>query len=199
MLALVPVLFGCASSGGNAAHGKKIFSACAACHGPRAQGNRTLRAPNIAGLPQWYVEGQLQAFLSGHRGTAPADTTGRTMAAAVAPLLKSAQDVADVAAYVSGLPPTKPAHTLQGGDPVNGKVVYQACSSCHEADGSGRIDVPPVTAQADWYLLAQLRKYKHSLRGTNEGDLQASRMRAVSMPLSEKDMRDVIAYIRTLR
>jgi cytochrome c oxidase subunit 2 len=188
----------CGPSRGSAARGKKIFAACAACHGPEGGGNRQLGAPDVAGLPRWYVEGQLQQFLSGHRGTAPADTTGRLMAAAVAPLLKTDDDVASVAAYVVSLPARHPAPTLPPGDTVQGKVDYQACSTCHGADGKGKYDVPPVTTQADWYLLAELRKYKNSWRGTNEGDLQASRMRAVSIPLSERQMEDLVAYIGTL-
>jgi cytochrome c oxidase subunit II len=185
----------CFSGGGSAARGKQIFAACA---GPRAEGDRRLGAPNIAGLPQWYVEGQLQQFLRAHRGADPADTTGRLMAQAVKPLLKGDDDVASVAKYVSGLPARRPAPELEGGDPAAGKVDYQACSSCHGVDGKGKLDVPPVTLQADWYLLAELTKYKRSLRGTNEGDLQASRMRAVSIPLTEKQMHDVVAYIGTL-
>lgn len=196
LLALGPAA--CGPSSGNAARGKKIFVACAACHGPDAGGNHKLGAPNIAGLPQWYVEGQLQQFLNGHRGTAAADTTGRLMAAAVAPLLKNEDDVASAAAYVASLPARRPAPTLPPGDTVQGKVDYQACSTCHGAEGKGKYDVPPVTTQADWYLLAELHKYKNSWRGTNEGDLQASRMRAVSIPLTEKQMRDVVAYIGTL-
>jgi cytochrome c oxidase subunit 2 len=189
---------GCGPSAGSAARGREIFAACVACHGPDGEGNRQIGAPNIAGLPRWYVENQLQQFLSGHRGSAAADTTGRLMATAVAPLLKKADDVASVAAYVSGLPARRPAATLPPGDTVQGKVDYQPCATCHKADGTGKLDVPPVTLQADWYLLAELHKYKNSWRGTNEGDLQASRMRAVSIPLSEKQMRDVVTYIGTL-
>lgn len=199
MLALLLVgLSGCWSSGGSAARGKKIYTACAACHGPAGQGNRKIGAPNIAGLPEWYIKGQLQQFLSGHRGAAAADTTGRLMASAVGALLKNADDVASVAAYVSGLPGRRPAPTLPPGDTIDGKVVYQPCVTCHKADGSGKYDVPPLTLQADWYLLAELHKYKNSLRGTNEGNLDASRMRAVSIPLTDKEMRDVVAYIGTL-
>ncbi len=196
---LVSVLVGCGPSDGDAAHGKQIFAGCAACHGPRGQGIQALGAPNIAGLPRRYVEGQLQAFLGGRRGTAAADTTGRSMAAAVDSLLESPDDVASVAGYVSGLPAHRPPPVVQGGDPVQGKVEYRACALCHGAAGKGRQDVPPVVVQADWYLLAQLHKYRASLRGAHEGDPQASRMRAVSIPLSDKQIRDVVAYIETLR
>jgi cytochrome c553 len=172
--------------------------ACAACHGADGAGNTELQAPNIAGLPEWYVEAQLRQFLNGHRGTEAADTSGRRMTAA-AQTLTGTGDVPSVAAYVAGLPARRPPPTLQVGDPAQGKVAYQACASCHRDDGKGKLDVPPVIVQADWYLLAQLRKYKKSWRGTNEGDLQASRMRAVIIPLDDTDMENVVAYIGTLR
>lgn len=191
-----------APSGGSADRGKEIYPACAACHGPGGEGNRELGAPNIAGLPRWYIEGQLRQFLGGHRGTQAADTTGRRMAAAVQ-LLEQSDDVtgevASVAAYVADLPPRSQKPTLVTGDPAQGKVEYQACASCHGDDGKGKFDVPPVVAQADWYLLAQLRKYRDAWRGTNPNDLQASRMRAVTIPLDDAAMKDVVAYIETLR
>jgi cytochrome c oxidase subunit 2 len=109
------------------------------------------------------------------------------------------RDVASVALYVSRLPAQRPAPTLRVGDAGRGKVEYQACASCHGADGEGKYDVPPVVAQADWYLLAQLRKYREAWRGTNANDLQASRMRAVVIPLDDRAMEDVVAYIGTLR
>jgi len=191
-----------APSNGDASRGKDIYPACAACHGSRGQGNRELQAPNIAGLPRWYIEGQLRQFLGGHRGTVPADTAGRRMSIAARMLTQwgdEAGDVASVALYVSRLPAERPAATLRTGDAARGRVEYQACASCHGADGEGKFDVPPVVAQADWYLLAQLRKYREAWRGTNANDLQASRMRAVSIPLDDEAMEDVVAYIETLR
>ena len=189
-------------SSGDAARGKEIFPACAACHGSRGEGNVELQAPNIAGLPRWYIEGQLRQFLGGHRGTVPADSAGRRMSVAAQVLTQSGDengDVASVALYVSRLPAQRPAPTLPPGDATRGKVEYQACASCHGADGKGKYDVPPVVAQADWYLLAQLRKYREAWRGTNANDLQASRMQAVVIPLDDQAMEDVVAYIETLR
>jgi cytochrome c553 len=189
-------------SSGDAARGREIFPVCAACHGSRGEGNVELQAPNIAGLPSWYIEGQLRQFLGGHRGTVPADSAGRRMSIAAQVLTQSGdetRDVASVALYVSRLPAERPAPTLRPGDVTRGKVEYQACASCHGADGKGKYDVPPVVAQADWYLLGQLRKYREAWRGTNANDLQASRMQAVVIPLDDQAMEDVVAYIGTLR
>jgi cytochrome c oxidase subunit 2 len=189
-------------SSGDAVRGRELFPVCAACHGSKGEGNADLQAPNIAGLPAWYVEGQLRQFLGGYRGGVPADSAGRRMSIAAQVLTQSgdeARDVASVALYVSRLPAERPAATLPPGDPARGKVEYQACASCHGADGRGKYDVPPLLAQADWYLLAQLRKYREAWRGTNANDLQASRMRAVVIPLDDGAMEDVVAYIGTLR
>jgi cytochrome c oxidase subunit II len=196
--ALALAMAGCGAGSGGAARGRELFTTCAACHGASGQGDRALDAPNIAGLPQWYVEAQLLQFQKGYRGAVPADTAGRRMAASTQ-TLQGADDVAAVAAYVSGLRARRPPATLEGGDPVRGKVAYQVCASCHGADGEGKLDVPPVVTQADWYVLASLRRYKAGWRGTNQGDLQASRMRAVMIPVDSAAVADVVAYISTLR
>ena len=41
---------------------------CASCHGAKGEGNPAFQAPAIAGLPDWYVRGQLEAFRAGRRG-----------------------------------------------------------------------------------------------------------------------------------
>jgi len=66
--------------------GKRLFEPCAMCHGASGEGNRELGAPRIAGLPDWYVVKQLQAFVAGTRGAHADDTAGQPMRAAAAAL-----------------------------------------------------------------------------------------------------------------
>ena len=57
----VLVMTGC--TGGSVAasiSGAELYEACAPCHGAVGEGNATLRAPAIAGLPASYVSTQLQ-------------------------------------------------------------------------------------------------------------------------------------------
>jgi len=65
------------------AEGRKIFSACAGCHGERGEGSAIANAPPLALLPTWYLTKALQDFRSGARGALLGDHEGRTMRALV--------------------------------------------------------------------------------------------------------------------
>ena len=53
---------------------------------------------------------------------------------------------------------------------------------------------------SDWYLVKQLHKYKTGVRGRNPGDVAGARMWPISLTLAdEQAMKDVVAYIMTLR
>ncbi len=193
-------LGGCGGpSAEEAARARTAFATCAACHGPEGQGNREVGAPNIAGLPAWYVVNQLRKFQIGHRAYVPEDSVGRRMAAA-AQTLTQADDVAAVARWLGSLPPSPPPPTVQG-DAQAGRVAYQACISCHEKDGSGRKDknAPPLPGLADWYVVAQLQQFRDGWRGTNTNDPSGTTMRPVSIPLSDADIRNLAAYLVTMR
>ncbi len=200
LLLLALGVAGCGrSSPEEAARAASLFTECAACHGSRGEGNREVGAPDIAGLPAWYVQMQLRKFQIGHRGYAPADSAGRRMAVAAAALTRAA-DAALIADWVADLPAVPPTPTLDG-DAEAGRVAYQACIVCHESDGSGRRDkkAPPVTGLADWYFVAQLRAFRDGWRGTKSNDVSGfTMMRPVSIPLSNADIVNLAAYAATL-
>ena len=53
--------------------------------------------------------------------------------------------------------------------------------------------------QHDWYHLAQLKKFKSGVRGSNPQDITGAQMRPMSMLLADEQMmKDVVAYIKTL-
>lgn len=86
----------------DAAAGQALFITCTACHGPNGEGNQALNAPPLAGLDDWYVERQLRKFRAGVRGKALGDPVGPAMQAMS--LTLDPGKIADVAAYVHGLP-----------------------------------------------------------------------------------------------
>ena len=67
------------ASAQDAARGEELFTLCAQCHGENGAGNPVALAPAIAGLPEWFVTGQLQKFRSGGRGTHFDDISGMRM------------------------------------------------------------------------------------------------------------------------
>jgi cytochrome c553 len=182
------------------ASGEEIFQLCTSCHGEQGQGVAKFNAPSIAGLPKWYVEAQLKKFRTGVRGTHPADIAGMQMRP-MAMSFHNDQDLQMVAGYVANLPrPSSMAHG--GGDAAKGQTLYTPCTACHGVDAAGneQLKAPPLKGQADWYLLAQLKKFKSGHRGANPADIEGAQMRPMAMTLTdEQAMQDVVAHIMTIK
>lgn len=87
---------------GDPGKGKSLYTTCIACHGAKAEGNKTLNAPALAGMDDWYQLSQLAKFRSGARGTAAGDTYGAQMAP-MAGVLANEQAMKDVVAYINSL------------------------------------------------------------------------------------------------
>ena len=182
------------------ARGEYLFQICIACHGESGAGNQLYAAPAIAGLDEWYVAAQLQKFRSGVRGAHFDDTSGMRMRP-MARAIPSDEDAKAVAAYVAGLPTTRPAATLEGIDPVRGQALYAPCIACHGIKGEGMrpLNGPRLTNIDDWYLLEQLKKFKSGVRGGNPADATGILMRPMAIQLvDEQAMKDVVAHIATL-
>ena len=188
-----------------AVRGKHQFeNYCMPCHGPEGHGNPDIAAPSIAGLPEWYVVRQLQKYRAGVRGSHADDIEGfrmRPMSLA----LQSEQAVQDVAAYVAAIPPIPASQltpSVEGGHAEKGKELYATCTACHGADGKGNeaLGAPILTQTHDWYLLTQLKKFKNGARAYDEADTWGATMVPMAQSLAdEQAMKDVVAYIQTLR
>lgn len=87
---------------GDAARGKSLYAACAACHGARAEGNAQLQAPALAARSDWYLVTQLRNFKLGVRGADARDTFGAQMRA-IAATLPDDRAIDDVVAYINRL------------------------------------------------------------------------------------------------
>ena len=184
------------------ARGRQVYETCVPCHGTNGSGNRVLGAPEIAGLPKWYLVAQLEHFQHGIRGADPRDREGARMRP-MARTLNRPGDVESVAEYVATLVPMSPGTTLAAGDTAAGAVSYNnVCTTCHGADAMGNegLGAPPLRHQRDWYMLVQLEKYKGGLRGTHPEDAAGLQMAAMTQTLPDSTaMVNVIAYIRALQ
>lgn len=181
------------------ARGEALFDTCAPCHGSQGLGNAELRAPNIAGLPQWYLVAQLQKFQAGHRGGMADDTTGIRMKS-MSWSLDLEGDLESVAEYVASLPRVPAQPTLEG-DAQAGQATFAICAGCHGPDGMGleAVGAPPLAGQSDWYVVAQLEKFKKGWRGTAPEDISGQTMRPNTLAMDETAMANVAAYIQTLQ
>lgn len=199
VLAVTLVAGPCVGSAEDLARGRQLFQLCGACHGPTGLGHRGLSAPALAGLPAWYVSVQLEKFKRGARGHRVEDTAALQMRP-MARALTSEGDVNAVAAHVAGLAPVRLATTVTG-DIARGKTAYGTCGACHGEAGLGNqaLGAPPLAHQSDWYLVAQLEKFRLGWRGTHPQDRAGAMMRPLALALpDERAVRDVVAYITTL-
>jgi cytochrome c553 len=179
--------------------GAELYETCVPCHGANAAGNAEIAAPAIAGLPQWYVEEQLQGFQNGWRGDHASDLAGLRMRPMALSLTREG-DIESVSEYVASLAPVYPASTLHGNAGA-GASSYQVCVACHGENGLGNPDLhaPPIVQLNDWYLYNQLQNFRSGARGAREGDVWGATMRVNALALSDQAMQDVIAYVQTLR
>ena len=183
------------------ARGEQLFELCTQCHLSNGGGNSEFLAPGIAGLPAWYVEGQLKNFKKGIRGLDAEDTGGLRMYP-MALWLRTEADQKSVAAYVASLPAVEATHELQEhGDAAKGAGYYAVCSACHAADGTGNegMGAPPLVGQSDWYLYSSIQKYKNADRGSAPGDMFGPAMIGMVATLPDDNaILDVIAHIQSL-
>jgi cytochrome c553 len=179
--------------------GEALYGTCVPCHGGWGGGNEELGAPAIAGLPQWYIEEQLRKYQNGMRGAEPFDTVGIRMKS-MSLALDLEGDLESVSEYVASMPSATRARTLEGGDAELGQMAYGVCAACHGPNGDGNeaLRAPPLKGQHDWYLLAQLQKFRSGWRGAAEGDIWGATMRPNAMTMDDAAMEDVVAYIQTL-
>jgi cytochrome c oxidase subunit 2 len=87
---------------GDAAAGKQLYATCAACHGPKAEGNVALNSPRLTDQDDWYLVRALQDFKKGIRGSNPKDTYGAQMKP-MAAMLANDQAINNVVVYIRSL------------------------------------------------------------------------------------------------
>ncbi len=183
----------------NARIGRKLFrSRCSACHGKKGEGaiGPSLRSPDFQALADdSYLIGTIR---DGRPGTAMPSWTEFAV-----------EDLGDLVAYVrslaKGVRPRRPVPPAKG-DPIAGKRIYDmACRSCHGAEGTGGVGPqlanPVFLRQASDAFLAETIRY--GLRGSAmRGFLKGGGGKpwaAGIADLREKDVADVVAYIRSLQ
>jgi cytochrome c553 len=171
---------------------------CAACHGEKGQGVLGQKTPSIASMPSWYVARQLHKFRTDVRGADEKDVEGLRMRA-IAHTLED-DEVKGLAEFVEGLPRTPTRHTLKG-DADEGRTLFRDyCMECHRYNGTGEFvfGSPPLTGLQDWYILAQLKKFRAGVRGGHPDDEQGAKMHKRTNAVTEQDLADIASFIGVL-
>jgi cytochrome c553 len=180
--------------------GTQVYKLCSYCHGDHGEGNPTIGAPSIAGLPDWYVKRQLLNFRSGARGAHPKDAAGIRMYA-MARTLNGESDIDAVVKVVAAMPRVNPEDSITG-QVIKGQNTFKVCSTCHgaRAEGNPTLNAPPLAGASDWYLVRQLHNFKHKIRaGDPARDPIGAGMAPMAAGLSEEDMLNVVSYINTFK
>lgn len=201
-LALWALAAGAAAPAGDAAKGQTLYAkSCAACHGAKAEGMRSVNSPALHQQEPWYIVAQLQKFKAGIRGAHPKDVNGAAMRP-MAMTIPDEQATHDLAAYITSLEGGAPKPEVKG-DAAAGKAHYaKVCAACHgdNARGKPELKSPALVGQNDWYVVAQLEKFKSGLRGADPKDVTGQQMKGVVATLpDEQALKDVAAYIATLK
>jgi len=170
----------------NLENGRALYEQCAVCHDPEGWGRRSGIYPQIAGqLPNVIIK-QLADIRAGNRGNPMMYpfASGR--------ILKSAQDIADVATYVSQLPMTWDNGKGTPSRAEEGKALYeQYCTDCHGAEGEGdnAEHIPLIQGQHYNYLVRQFEWIRIGRR-LNADDEMAEQIQG----FHSGEMYDVMSY-----
>jgi cytochrome c553 len=160
---------------------------CAACHG--ADGHSVdARIPHIGGQPKLAVMYQLFFYREGRRKSEEMNAIARELTDA---------ELDAIAEHVSKLPPFPPVANAV--DTVRFKrgaeiAAQRHCASCHNADYSGRAQMPRLAGQHEAYTLKALQDYR---AGTRVGT-QAVMAEAVR-GLSDADFADLAYFLARVR
>lgn len=132
-------------------NGKKVYLSCVGCHQPEGWGETDGSYPQIAGQLYSVIIKQMADIRARNR-----DTPIMLPFTMLENL--SVQEIADVSAYISGLPMSPLCNAGSGKDLERGKKLYrERCAECHgdAGQGHGENKVPLIQGQHYLYLKRQ--------------------------------------------
>lgn len=152
--------------------------ACLACHGA-AGVSATENVPSLGGQPADYVLVQLYLFREKQRVVEPMNAMAEGL---------TDEDLQTLGDAMAKLPPpvatgaALDAASLELGRDLAAKY---RCGSCHNADYSGREQIPRLAAQREDYLIKSLTEYKSNARAGYEPAMNsvAQEVRADEIPV----------------
>jgi len=137
---------------------------CFACHGEKGQ-SETENTPSLGAQQAPYALIQLFMFREKLRSFEPMNEVAKGF---------SDDDLQKFSDFISKLP--KPAPPEEAGDPARmqrGLALIQQnrCDNCHNADLSGKENVPRIANQREDYLAKTLLEYKDNSRHGYDGTM----------------------------
>ncbi len=168
----------------DAVAGKVKAQACFACHGENGIGISP-EIPNLAAQPPLSLTYQLIQFRGQQRKGGAMETLAMTL---------SDQDMRDIAAYYSSLPPP-PAKSGNADKIAKGGQIASAqyCNSCHGPQLQGQKHIARLAGQSQDYLVTQLKNIRSGARIDMDGT-----MGSAARGLSDEDIDVLAVYAASL-
>ena len=160
---------------------------CFACHGEHGQSEME-NTPSLGGQQSPYALIQLFMFREKLRTFEPMNELAKSF---------TDDDLQKFADFIAKLP--KPQPPAEVGDPARMQrglalASQNRCNSCHNADFSGKENVPRLANQREDYLAKTMREYKDNSRHGYDGT-----MAEVLQPVTADQIADLAYYIARVR
>jgi cytochrome c553 len=175
------------ASSANAETIEERAAPCLACHGERGL-SETENTPSLGAQQPPYALIQLFMFREKLRAFEPMNEMAKGF---------TDDDLRLFSEFIAKLP--KPAPPADAGDPARMQRAQALarqyhCNSCHNADFSGRDNVPRIANQREDYLAKTLREYKDNTRHGYDAT-----MAEALQPVSPDQIADLAYYLARIR
>jgi cytochrome c553 len=160
---------------------------CFACHGEHGQ-SETENTPSLGAQQAPYALIQLFMFREKLRTFEPMNEMAKSF---------TDDDLSKLSDFLAKLPkPVPPADAGELTRMQRGQALAQQnrCNSCHNADFSGKENVPRIANQREDYLVKTLGEYKDNSRHGYDGT-----MADVMGPITKEQIADLAYYIARVR
>ncbi len=175
----------------NVENGKNIYMTCAVCHGPEGWGRTDGYYPQISGQLNTVIIKQLADIRARNRDNPTMYPFALTS------VMGGAQEIADVAAYISQLPMNRQNGFGPGSDLAHGEKLYKDnCVECHGDYGEGNDEkhLPLLQGQHFQYLLRQFEWIRTGKRRNAD-----QKMIKQIQQFTPRDVIAVMDYVSRLR
>ena len=172
-------------------NGRFLYMNCVSCHGPEGWGQTNGTYPQIAGQLAGVIIKQLEDIRRGNR------SNPIMRAFTAVRVLRGAQEIADVAAYVASLPMTP--QNGQGRERLipKGKEIYaDKCAECHGKQGEGDPKEIVPLLQGQHYLYLK-RQFSHIRKGLRRNADKKMTKQIQNFTLEEETA--VLSYVASLK
>jgi cytochrome c553 len=174
---------------GDVKRGEAAFEQCTGCHRADASGRVSGAYPRLSGQHATVLVKQIADIRSGQR-------VNPKMEPFIGDHVLDAYQIADVAAFLTGLPISDANGKGPGNLQVKGKELYDRdCANCHGVKGQGSAEkfFPMVAAQHYKYLLREVNFIRDGDRRNSNPD-----MVKVIKPYGTSDLEAVSDYMASL-